>query len=115
MAKLLDNPSSTLGQTGNIFWQSWLYKLWVAVTQGLVISSASQTVGVATLVAGTVTVPSTAVQTASLIQVTRRTAGGTLGHLSVPSGSVIPGTSFVINSSSATDTSTVVWTIIQPV
>lgn len=114
MAKLLDNPSSTLGQTGNIFWQSWLYKLWVAVTQGLVISSASQTVGVATLVAGTVTVPCPVIQTTSLVLVSYQTRNNP-GILDVPLTGINPGVSFVIRSTVGTDVSTVVYTVIQPV
>lgn len=68
--------------------------------------------GQATLVGGTVTVSNTSVTANTRIFVTRATAGGTLGHLSV--GTVTPSTSFVINSSSGTDTSTVNWLLIEP-
>jgi hypothetical protein len=71
------------------------------------------TTGTATLVGGTVTVSTTAVTTSSKIQLTRNTPGGTLGHLSVPDASIVSRTSFVINSNSGSDTSTVNWLIIN--
>jgi hypothetical protein len=63
----------------------------------------------AVLVAGTKTVNTARVQAGDTIHLTRVLAGGTLGHLSV--GTIVAGTSFVINSSSGTDTSTVFWSI----
>jgi hypothetical protein len=71
------------------------------------------TAGTATLTAGAVTVATTAVTASSIILVTRNTPGGTAGDLSVPSASITAGTSFVINSASGTDTSTVNWIIIN--
>jgi hypothetical protein len=70
-------------------------------------------VGTATLVAGTVTVATTAVTAASKIFVTVNTPGGTPGFISVPTASIVAGTSFVINSSNAADTSTINWWIIN--
>lgn len=67
--------------------------------------------GAATLVAGAVTVGNTSVTTGTLIFLTRSVTGGTLGHLSY---TISAGTSFTINSSSATDTSTVNWLLIEP-
>lgn len=67
----------------------------------------------AAMVAGTVTVNTTAVTANSLIFVSRNTPGGTTGNLSAPSGSIVPGVSFAINSSSATETSTVNYWIIN--
>lgn len=69
------------------------------------------TQGTATLVAGTVTVETTKAITGAKIQLTRNTPGGTPGHLSAPSASIVNGVSFTINSSSNTDTSTVNWSI----
>lgn len=66
--------------------------------------------GQATLAAGTVTVATTAVVATSRIHLTRATTGGTPGHLSY---TVNAGTSFTINSTSGTETSTVNWLIIQ--
>lgn len=68
---------------------------------------AAEVAGRAVLVAGTVTVSTTAVEATSLIQLTRCVTGGTEGHLSV--GTVTADTSFVINSSSGSDTSTICW------
>jgi hypothetical protein len=80
---------------------------------GLKIKEGSNaTMGQATLVGGTVTVNTTKVTASSRIFLTTAVAGGTLGILSV--GAMTVGTSFVINSSSGTDTSTVNWIIIEP-
>jgi hypothetical protein len=65
--------------------------------------------GRATLVGGTVTVSTTEVHTGDNILLTNVTVGGTVGVLSV--GTITDLTSFVINSSSGTDTSTVYWRI----
>jgi len=70
---------------------------------------AAEIAGRSVLVAGTVTVSTTAVTATSDFQLTRCVTGGTVGHLSV--GTVTAGTSFVINSSSGTDTSTVCWLV----
>lgn len=66
--------------------------------------------GRAVLVAGTVTVSSTAVATTSVIELTDCIASATVGVLSV--GTVTASTSFVVNSSSTADTSTVCWAIL---
>jgi hypothetical protein len=68
--------------------------------------------GRATLVAGTATVTTPLVGASSQIFLTTRVAGGTLGILSV--GTVVDATSFVINSTSMLDTSTVNWLIVDP-
>ncbi len=71
-------------------------------------AGATPVIGRATLVAGTVTVACANVDsTLSEFQLTRRVTGGTVGDLSI--GTVTTGTSFVINSSSATETSTISW------
>jgi len=70
---------------------------------------ANAAMGASVLVAGTVTVSNTLVTASSRIFLTNQVAGGTLGILSI--GTRVAGTSFVINSSSATDTSTVAWEI----
>lgn len=73
--------------------------------------------GVATLVGGTVTVSDAnvietgAAATSSRIFVTRMTDGGTVGHYSITR---INSTSFTITSSSASDTSTVSWLMLNP-
>lgn len=65
----------------------------------------------AAMTAGTVTINTTAVTASSKILLSVATPGGTQGVLSV--GMIVAGTSFVINSSSNTDTSTVNWLIIN--
>lgn len=76
-------------------------------------SGAADVRGTATLVGGTVTVNTTAVEAGDLIFVSRNTAGGTVGHLNAPTSTITAATSFVINSSSGTDTSTVNWWIVK--
>lgn len=70
--------------------------------------------GTATLVGGTVTVASAVLTANSKIMVTRNTPGGTVGHLSAPfaSRNTTDGT-FVLNSDSNTETSTVDWAILN--
>lgn len=63
------------------------------------------------LSSGSVAVATTAVDASSIIILSRATAGGTPGFLSV--GAINPGTSFAIISSGASDTSTVNWWIVD--
>lgn len=70
-------------------------------------------IGTAVLVAGTVTVANTSVTANSRIILTSQTDGGTPGFLRVSAKTV--GTSFVIKSSSTTDTSTVAWYIVESI
>lgn len=76
-----------------------------------IATGTNASIGTAVLVAGTVTVDTTAVTSSSIIMLTRQVTGGTVGELSV--GTITAGTSFVINSSSATDTSTVGYWVIN--
>ncbi len=87
-------------------------KLYVNGKIGLNTGS-NASIGTATLASGTVTVSTTAVATGSIIYVVYNTPSGTQGFLSVPSASIVNGTSFVINSSSGTDNSTVNWWIVN--
>lgn len=68
--------------------------------------------GIATLVAGTVTVANTAVTANSRIMLTTQTPGGTAGFLVVSAR--VAGTSFTILSSNAADTSVVAYEIFEP-
>ena len=77
-----------------------------------VANSSTYYQGNATLVAGSVTVSNTNVQAGSKILVTQVTPGGTPGALYV--GTITGGTSFVINSTNALDTSVVRWEIVGP-
>ena len=84
-----------------------------AVGNGLYVKEGTNaTMGRAVLVAGTVTVSTTKASATMEVNLTHRIAGGTLGVASV--GTVAAGTSFVINSSSNTDTSTINWWIVEP-
>jgi hypothetical protein len=67
--------------------------------------------GTSVLVAGTVTVATTAVTANSRIYLTPQVTGGTAGFLNI--GTITAGTSFVIHSSNAADTSTVAWLIVD--
>ena len=64
----------------------------------------------ATLVGGTVTISHPLIHSTSRIQVTRNVTGGTVGHLSVTRSNE---TSFTVNSSSGTDTSTLAITVFE--
>lgn len=68
--------------------------------------------GLAVLVAGTVTVNTTVVTASSRIFLTNNVAGGTPGFLRISAR--VAGTSFTITSSSASDTSSVAWMIVEP-
>ena len=74
-------------------------------------SSISGYRGTATLSSGTVTVSTASIHTGYKIYVSVDTPSGTLGFLSAPTGSIVDGTEFVINSSSVLDNSTVNWWI----
>lgn len=78
----------------------------IAIAEG-----ANARMGVSTLVAGTVTVANTSVTANTRVATFRQAGGGTLGHLSTTK---VAGTSFTINSSSGTDTSTVAWILFEP-
>lgn len=68
--------------------------------------------GVATLAAGTVTVPTNTINANSRVLLTAQSTGAAPGALRVSARS--PGVSFTITSTSATDTSSVAWVIIDP-
>lgn len=76
-----------------------------------IATGSNASVGTATLVAGTVTVNTTAVTASSRIFVTVSTPGGTQGFLSI--GTITANTSFVVNSTNAADTSTFSYWIIN--
>lgn len=70
----------------------------------------NQRAGNATLVGGTVTVSNTSVTANTIVMLTRKTSGGTIGDLTY---TVSAATSFTINSVSALDTSTVSYLLIE--
>ena len=69
--------------------------------------------GRASLVAGTVFVSCPQVNANSVIQLTYRVTGPSLGILSAPPASIIPGVGFTINSSNNLDASSVFWCVTQ--
>lgn len=82
---------------------------------GLAIAEgAGATSGVATLVAGTVTVNTDKVAANSRIQLTVQSLGTVADPKPVAVTARVAGTSFTIRSSDATDTSVVAWVIVSP-
>lgn len=83
------------------------------VTKGIKIKEGSNArMGVCTLAAGTCTVANNLVNGTTRIFLTNNTPGGTVGFLRISARVV--STSFTISSSSATDTSTIAWLLIEP-
>lgn len=86
------NYSDSVNVTGH-------FRLTTAGNKIKIATGSNASVGTATLSSGTITVSTTAVSSASLIFVTYDTPSGTLASgLSAPVGSIVDGTSFVINS-----------------
>lgn len=67
--------------------------------------------GAVSLTSGSVTVSLPAVESDSVVLVSRMTPSGTLGNLSVPS--VTPGSGFTISSSSASENSLVAYLVLS--
>ncbi len=78
-----------------------------------IATGTNASLGTATLSSGTITVNTTAVTSSSKILLTYNTPSGTTGQISAPASGITAGTSFTINSSSASDNSTVNWWIIN--
>jgi hypothetical protein len=76
-----------------------------------IVEGTNKRMGVATLAGGTVTVANTSVTANTRIFLTVQTAGGTQGFLSTTRTA---GTSFTINSTSASETSVVAWLLVEP-
>ena len=77
----------------------------------LITSGTAAVAGNATLAAGTITVNTTAVTANSVILLTRKTSGGTIG--TAITYTINAGTSFTITSDSVLDTSTFSWVIVE--
>lgn len=73
---------------------------------------ANKHMGVATLVAGAVTVSNTQIQANSRIFLTGQNSSGTHGELTVSAR--VAGTSFTITSTNGADTRQVAWLIVEP-
>jgi len=102
--------NSALGHSANV--SSGTVSNSIILGNGATSSASGQLVlhgvvnGLAVLVGGTVTVTTTAVTSTTIILLSRKVSGGTLGNLT---WTVTSGTSFTITSSSGTDTSTVAY------
>jgi hypothetical protein len=101
--------SFNLGQPGKEWNNAYVKNLYINGSLAQIPVS-----GTATLTSGTVTVSTTLVKAGAKIFVSVNTPSGTQGFLSAPTSSIVDGTSFVINSTSATENSTVNWQIINP-
>ncbi len=93
--------------TGSIFYDALVNVGSVGTTNNFSVLNTFPNQGSATLAAGTKTVTNANVTSSSIITLSNCGVGGTAGILSL--GTVTPGTSFVINSSNAADTSKVCW------
>lgn len=80
----------------------------------LLVEGSNQTMGVATLAAGTVTVNTTKVTANSRIFLTTQSLGTILRPAGLGVSARVAGTSFTIMSTDITDTSTVAWVIMEP-
>ncbi|WP_019549827.1 hypothetical protein [Streptomyces sulphureus] len=103
------------GQSGGIFttWEPTAKALRAGSPGGglAIAEGENARLGVATLGGGTVTVANTSVTDVSRLFLQRETPGGDPGHLSYARD---PGVGFTITSSSAADTSTVGWLMVEP-
>lgn len=97
----------------NLFYDSTQWEYNTLVTKSYV-DAHPEFNGTATLSSGTVIVSCPKIKTGSRIWVSVNTPSGTQGFLSAPVASIINDTSFVINSTSASENSTVNWQILNP-
>jgi hypothetical protein len=97
-------PSEKLDVVGNI-------QMKVAGNGLKIKEGTNARMGTATLVGGTIAVANTSVTANTRVFISRSTTGGTEGTLSTTQ---INATSFTVNSTSGTDTSTVNWLLIEP-
>lgn len=100
------DDSGNVTATGNL-------SLTAAGNKISIATGTNASVGTATLVGGTVTVSTTAVTASSKIFLTDATTG-VLTNIGTPTvGTIVAGTSFVINSSNVLDSSAVNWLVIN--
>ena len=81
-------------------------------------SGGAATCGLDSLVSGTATISTSAIETTSIVNITRNSGTGTpsftnAGELNV--GSIVAGTSFIVSSSNVLDSSGFSWQIVNPV
>lgn len=100
------SPTEKLSiQNGNLALQTIGSKI-------LIASGTNASVGVVTLTAGTATVNNNLVTTSSIIMLTHQNNSGTIGTPTISAR--VANTSFTITSTSASDTSLIAWSIIEP-
>lgn len=99
---------SIIGKDANGYWHVYQAPSGGNVVETTLVDST------VTLSSGTITVSDSRIKTGAKIFVTCNTPSGTQGFLSAPASGIVDGTSFVINSTSATDNSTVNYQIINP-
>jgi hypothetical protein len=102
-------PSSNPTGGGILYTEAGVFKTRDAAGN---ITALTRRVGTAVLVGGTVTVADAQLTANSLIFLTSQVNGGTPGFLRITAKTAA--TSFVITSSSGTDTSTVAWMVVEP-
>lgn len=105
--KLESGPLSGAGVDGNVVIETLNNTGTFKMNDG-----ANEQMGIATLVGGTVTVNNTKVTANTRIFYSVNIAGGTQGFLRISARTA--GTSFTITSTSGTETSTVVWMLVEP-
>lgn len=106
-AKVLDIATTGLGVTGNL-------TLSTAGNKMLIKEGTNASMGVATMVAGTVVVNTTLVTANSRIFLSVQSLGTVAVATPVAVTARTAGTSFTISSSALTDTSVVAWHIVEP-
>lgn len=85
----------------------------MALGKGLQLKTGSNArVGTATLAGGTVTIANTSVTANTIVLLTRKTNGGTVGNIGYVA---TPATGFVVTSSSSTDTSVFNYVLIEAI
>lgn len=103
----LTHASGNLSLAGN-------FKLGTAGNGLYIKEGTNATMGVATMVLGTVTISTTKVTANSRIYLTVQSLGTVAVATPIAVTTRSAGTSFTISSSSATDTSVVAWMIVEP-
>lgn len=105
---------SAYNRADNRLWR-WTGTAWVSgAVAPAVVEGSNAAMGVATLVAGTATVNTTAVAANSRIFLTTQSLGTVATPMAVAVTARTAGTSFTITSEDGTDTSVVAWQIVQP-
>lgn len=107
------NNYAVLVNSGNTMFANGNISLGTAGNKINITTGSNASIGTATLSGGTVTVNTTAVTANSIIQLTDATTGA-LTNVGAPTvGTIVAGTSFVINSTNVLDASNVNWFIIN--